>query len=776
MRRNLVHFSLVLPALVALVLSGTAVAGSTDAAATGTAAAVPAGLPNGVPPAATRAEPTLPTPRGWPFPDTFPRTSGTGRLGGGAAFWSDFVYDDHGATGATVAPPIANLAPTDGTYTYPEGPARMNGADVFRSAAAVDSAASYWRVDWTTLADARVPIAAWTFDTDRNAATGGAVWPAGAGVRSPGIDRALVVSSRGARLVNGAGATVASFPTTVDPAARSFVVRVPRTVLPVNGTWKVRLGAGLADTAGTGFAPVPVTRGALPGQPAVYNVAFRSVAQEPPIANSDPITPELPGGGGGLLRGVKYGNFWSEDNQAKALTSGDVSSFSLPVDWAALGAKRATPEPQPTGWSNRWYVTALNLGQGVVANSGAGSGDLRPNFLSRIQPYGVYVPTTYDPAKPAPLTWVLHSLGVNHNQYSSLGPKFLQQLCEQRGSICATTLGFGPDGWYFDEAENDFWSVWRSMGKTYRLDPERTVISGYSMGGYASYKLGLTYPDLFAKAMPIAGPPRCGVRVAGDVEGPAGPGRCTTEGSTTELVPNAREVPYVQANGVLDQLVPYTSVLEQVKAFDDAGLRYHFESYPTEDHLVYATQDGFSSVVSQIGDARRTRNPGTVDYRWYPHLTRADLGIGTTGDYWVRQPVARSSVAGSRASVLAVSGMRPEPAHTVVKTESTNVPGDPSPALVVDNRWQYGATPAAKPTMTLKTGNVARMSLDMPRAGFRPGQVSTITASTDGPVTLRLLNLAPNTRVRVGTATVFADGAGNANVPLPGGGSTVRIG
>ena len=66
-----------------------------------------------------------------------------------------------------------------------------------------------------------------------------------------------------------------------------------------------------------------------------------------------------------------------------------------------------------------------------------------------------------------------------------------------------------------------------------------------------------------------------------------------------------------------------------------------------EDHLVYATQDGFSTVVSQIGDARRTTNPGTVDYRWYPHLTRADLGIGTTGDYWVRQPVARSSVAGS---------------------------------------------------------------------------------------------------------------------------------
>jgi pimeloyl-ACP methyl ester carboxylesterase len=422
-------------------------------------------------------------------------------------------------------------------------------------------------------------------------------------------------------------------------------------------------------------------------------------------------------------------------------------------------------------------VSSLGLGQGVVANSAtAASGDLRPNYLGRIQPYGVYVPSSYDPSKPTPLTWVLHSLGVNHNQYSSLGPKFLQGLCEQRKSICATTLGYGPDGWYFDEAENDFWSVWRSIGAAYRLDPERTVISGYSMGGYASYKLGLAYPDLFAKAMPLAGPPTCGVRIAGPVVGPAGSGRCSTDGSTTALVPNARQVPYVLADGVADELVPYTSVAEQVQAFDQAGLRYHFETYPTEDHLVYATQDGFSSVVSQIGNTSRTRNPHTVDYRWYPHLSRADLGVGTTGDYWVRAPVARTSAAGSRASVLAVSGMRPEPVHTVVKHQSANVPGDPSPALVVDNTWQYGATPAPKSTLSLTTGNVTSLAVDMTRAGFQPGQASTITCRTDGHVTLRLLHLAPNTRVRVGSTTVHADGAGTAVVPLPGGASTVLVG
>ena len=34
----------------------------------------------------------------------------------------------------------------------------------------------------------------------------------------------------------------------------------------------------------------------------------------------------------------------------------------------------------------------------------APQGDVRPNFLGRVQPYAVYVPTGYDPDRPAPLT------------------------------------------------------------------------------------------------------------------------------------------------------------------------------------------------------------------------------------------------------------------------------------------------------------------------------------------------------------------------------------
>jgi hypothetical protein len=729
------------PALAATLTLSTAAAGVTVALATPSArptAVAAVGLPSGAPPAAHQAEPRLPVPHGWPFADAFPRTSGTGRLAGGASYWTDFVYDDHGALGVEHAAPTADLAPTIGTYTYPAGPASGNGADIFRAAVGLTSDASYWRVDWTTLVNANVPIAEWTLDTDNNAATGATKWAAGAGVQSPGIERELVVSSRGARLINAlTGGTLAPLPVSVDMAARSFVVRVPRSVLPIGGSWQLRLAAGLADASGKSFAPVPAQRGALPSEPAVYNVTFRTVQQEA-ASCATCGTPDLKPVGHGAQ--AVDANFWNESNQAATLARGNVSKFHDELSWGALAAHRTTPEPQPTGYSDRWYVTTLNLGNGVVANGGGargGAGDLRPNFLSRIQPYGVYVPHSYKRGTPTPLTWVLHSLGVNHNQYGGLDPNTMKQLCDDRDSICATTLGFGPDGWYFDEAEVDFWQVWHQLANAFTLDPTRTIISGYSMGGFASYKLGLTYPDMFAAAMPLAGPPTCGVRVVGSLRETAGAGPCADDGDTQPLVPNARWLPYDLADGVADELVPYSSVLEQVRAFSNAGLRYRFATYPVADHLGWALEDDWSSEIDALGHPTVMRDPGTIHYGWYPNGSNPAFGLGPTGVYWVRNLHARTSKPGQLAIVDAASGARPVAPHNVVKSRSASIPGDPRPGVVITESWQAVPKPMPKPraTLSLVLTDVGSLAVDPIRAGFRPGQHVTVTVRTDGPTT-----------------------------------------
>ncbi|HEX7354518.1 MAG TPA: peptidase [Mycobacteriales bacterium] len=788
--------ALTLPVLAAALLTAAALAVPVSSRAAVAAqrplpvSAPPAGMPSGAPPAATAAEPALPAPPAsvWPFGETWSRTEGSGDEARGADFWTDFVYDDHGAGffGLPIGQDssISDLAPTQGVYSYPTAAAHDNGADIFRTAVGIDSRATYWRVDWNTLADPSVPAAEWVWDDGTGSAT--EPWPANAGVSSTGVAHALFVSSRGAWLIDPAtGArTDVSAGLTVDASSRSFVVRIPRATLPVSGSIRLRMGAGIANADGTAFAaptkPVPseAVLSALgpAGAPTftdnLMNVTYRSYAQEPPVytgtAVSDRVLAALDtvlttgvldqlGADGGTR--IVQGNFWDEDHQADALASGDVSAFAHTITWSHLLAHDSVPAPTPTGYSNRWYVSPLDLGQGVVPNaSGSPSdaaGDLRPNYLGRVQPYAVYVPSGYTGRAPTKLTFVLHSLGVNLNQYGALNPQLLQELCQDRDSICATTEGFGPDGWYFDEAEADYWHVWHALATSYRLDPNRTVVGGYSMGGWAAYKLGLEHPDLYAQAFALEGPPTCGVEVAGPVRESAGSGHCDADGLSQPLLASARWLPYSFTQGVADELVPVTSGLQQYQAFNALGYRYHFFLYPTEDHLVYATQDRFADVVASIGTGTRTLDPGHVTLDWYPDLTVPSLGIGATTAYWVSGLAARSTTPGEVATVDATSAGIPDPAVTVHRSGPTPVTA-PTPGTRFDLAWTAGSRPAARDALALLLTDVADLTVDAHRAGL---SCPAVTVTTDGPTVLHLTGLRDGDRtleVSAGTHTFDA--------------------
>jgi len=99
----------------------------------------------------------------------------------------------------------------------------------------------------------------------------------------------------------------------------------------------------------------------------------------------------------------------------------------------------------------------------------------------------------------------LHSLVLGQNQFAAIDPRLLHQVCDDRDSVVVTPLARGPSCWYFDEGELDVWEVWARVAEQLGTDPNRTVVSGYSMGGYAAYKLGLTYPEVFAQAVVLAG-------------------------------------------------------------------------------------------------------------------------------------------------------------------------------------------------------------------------------------------------------------------------------
>lgn len=679
------------------------------------------GMPEGVPPAALRREPALPAPANWPFGEHFPRTCGMGRFADGALFWTDFLYDDHGAAGVPVRVP-AGGAPARGTYIYPDGPAAGNGADIFRVAIGLDATHTWWRIDWNTLVDSAVPIGLFVFDTDRTAA-GINEWPANAGVRSTGIDLALVMSGAGAALIDLSTGTRTVVEHRVDMNSRSFVARVRRELVDPTGTWTVRLAAGLADESGDGFAEVPFVRGAGPGQPNVYNVAFRTRDQE-----KVPL------------------NFWSDQAQADALADGDVSQFSLAVPWDQLAARRTDDEPVVTGVSTRWYVSSVELGQGVGPGNIL---DTAPQFLGRVQPYSVCLPATYAPGRQLPLTVLLHSLALGQNQYAAFDPKLLHEICDGRNSVVVTPLARGPSCWYFDEGELDVWEVFARVVEQLGADPNRTVLAGYSMGGYGTYKLGLSYPEVFAQAVVLAGPPTCGVRLVRGVEAPADfdpTSHCAREGDSWPLLANARWLPFVIAHGGLDQFVPFPGIVQHVFELDRLGYRYRFAAYPVEDHVAFLLKDDFDDPVAHMGTGLRQADPGHLTFAWYPQLVRDDLGIGPHRVWWVSELRAADDVTAARgrlATIDARSYARPDRTRTVRRRRGIIPDFDPTPGLFTELVWELDGDVDPLPLLTLKLTGVAGLAVDVVRSGLAPLARSTIAVATDRPVRIRLASLPP---------------------------------
>ncbi|HWE55527.1 MAG TPA: hypothetical protein VG435_08435 [Acidimicrobiales bacterium] len=761
------------------------------------------GLPTGVPPAATAAPVTPPAPTAaqWPFPDDFSATEGTGLVQGGASLWTDYLYDDYGAADQAGAQNgYSSLAPAHGSFTYPSGVAG-DTADIFRAAVGLTQSSTYWRVDWSTLPDPSKPIAEWTMTpagASRAATT--TTWPANAGLStSSGVEYALVVTATGAELLRAkTGQVLGTFPTTVVAGPNSFIVRVPRSVLPVGNRWSVQLAAGLAGS-GPGFATVPPADGGyLAGGGAnAYNITFRR-AQTQEGAQVCPQYPFEPGQLATLENGlddtarttsgiptVECANSWMENDQANTLLGAapDTARYALQVDWGQLAAHADVAAPQLHGYTNRWYTTPLDLsayGKGINPPSGTYTS---PTFLGRYQPYAVEVPPSYDFAHPGPtpLTWILHSLDANLNQYGTLDPTQVVQECDQRSSICATTEGFSEGQWYYSEAEVDFWDVWRQMAGSFDLNPDATTLTGYSMGGWATYKLAEEYPDLFGQAMPLEGPVICGLRVAGSVQGYAGGTQCTDDGDSAPLLVNLKWIPFVMTCGVVDELVPYPGCTANAQALRSmTPTPYRVDEFTeTEDHLAYAVQNDFTAPDARLDrpSADRVLDPGSFTYVFYPDLQSVVDGagaagqIGPTRDYWVSGLTGRNVAPGTRATVVADSRAHPAPNLTAAATTTAGI--GPTGWVEQDETWSAGAVPAATAAGSLTLTDVATVTVDTVAARLTHGR---LLVTTDGATALTLAGLRPGTDVAIaGHRIAVADGNGRATMDLGTGATTVTF-
>lgn len=130
-----------------------------------------------------------------------------------------------------------------------------------------------------------------------------------------------------------------------------------------------------------------------------------------------------------------------------------------------------------------------------------------------IQPYGVVVPAGYDPTRPTRLDVVLHG-SVRPTGSSMLD--FISRFDPPEPGAAPEEPP--PDVDYIElhplgrvencyrwAGETDVWEAIEAVCRNYRIDRDRIVLRGMSMGASGTWHLGLKRPDRFAALGPYCG-------------------------------------------------------------------------------------------------------------------------------------------------------------------------------------------------------------------------------------------------------------------------------
>ena len=654
---------------------------------------------------------------GSPFAAPYDRVSGTDRYAGREYFYTDHLYDDRGPGAALV---------------YPADRERYgdNAADLveFRISNRQTNLLAF-RFSLNTLLAPDTTIAVAAFDTDRNAATGSATLPVDPGAPFPGTDAVLTAWGTGATWStwDGTAWRTTAVNASADLVRNQLVANVP-LASTTDGIWRSTVAVGVRDDATGGFL-LPAE---AEGENGIYNVGFRF---------DEPI--------------VKEGGD-PDTAQSDALAADAPTTFAHDIDLAAIrrGTGSRTTVPA-TGSMVRFFPSRLSLGEGKDLES-------FPAFLGTLQPYTLFVPTNYRPGAPTPLTLNLHSLGERHWQYT--GSDGTLQLGEERGNLVATSDGRGEDGWYQNEAEYDVFEMWNDIASHFSLDPNRTYVTGYSMGGMGTYRLGTLYPDLFSKAGTVVGPPGDGIWVG------AGAPTGGAETLSNLWLENARNLPFMNIVAGADELVPISGTTQQNvgppyngrTSFDALGYRVAFDVYPAAEHLTLAVLGyDLPQLAEFLGSDAVDRDPFHVTFAYTPAADDAGLGLVHDKAYWVSDVRLRDPAVGTAVSATAAAlgkGVIDVESLAFGQDDPTSsvVPGGgvvPLPYVEHRRTWSAPlprlATNGAAVTLT----NIGSATIDLRRAKLDSRRPIVLDVTTDGPATLTLFDAARGASAVVTVAT-----------------------
>jgi pimeloyl-ACP methyl ester carboxylesterase len=193
----------------------------------------------------------------------------------------------------------------------------------------------------------------------------------------------------------------------------------------------------------------------------------------------------------------------------------DAAIYAKGVAWALRYDEKLTPADAAA------LKKALERGNARTAALESGrqpwaakKGKVVRAFVSAVdgsvQPYGVLVPATYDPARPMRLDVVLHgsSRPVGMSELRFLG-RFDDGDTEDGKAPRQDYIELHPLGrvenCYRWAGETDVFEAIEAVCRNYAIDRDRIVLRGMSMGASGTWHLGLKHPDCFVALGPYCG-------------------------------------------------------------------------------------------------------------------------------------------------------------------------------------------------------------------------------------------------------------------------------
>ncbi len=650
---------------------------------------------------------------------------------GGELLYQDYLYDDNGAhlQNDPGDPRMGGnlFSKQNGTYTYPTDAAYAgNAADLVEFRVKPLRTATAFRVTLNTYKNRLLTA----FTIAIGGKRGGPLraFPHGANVKAP-ARYFLTVRPSGSRVaaelvsaISGKRLRGAAPRVRIDARRRQIEVTVAhRQWNPHLSIVRMAAGVGLWDRAANRYlvpgasadATHPGGAGGTANPAAFFNLAFRRREPAPSVTES--------------TAAVTNPAWWRDRQQGNALAAGDISAMYADISFHKLARRVHDEHAVPrVGAIDRILPSHFETAQGTdfseqcLAKQSTCGGQYR----GRLEPYAIYIPRKRAPKAGFGLTLLLHSLSANYNQY--LSSRNQSQFGERGpGSIVITPEARGPDEFYENYGAADVFDVWADVARRYRLDASYTAITGYSMGGIGTFKLGAQFPDLFARAQPTVG----------------------DEMDNTVLA-SLRNVPVLMWNNIGDELVQAPGYTQTANKLDSLGYRYELDAYEPcanskcsplfPNHLELAVNDQYLPAANFLGTAQVNRNPAHVTYVANTGRDHGNLRLVGNHAYWVSGVKLRGGSSGQIDAVSRGFGIGDPPVSNRQLGTGTLTGGYLGPLTFARQFKTWGAAPhtAASNRVDVTANNVASASLDVRRAHVNCQ--ATVTIHSDGPLAVAL--------------------------------------